>query len=93
MFIAKEFPDWQHQACWLNKGSIDQPHEVIRRFFETYSLPLCRKTLWEMLVGFMNSELADDLSRNDRSDVLFFFQGMIEVLEAGNLISISHNPD
>jgi hypothetical protein len=88
MMSKTDFPKWQHQPFWLNNEGIANPKDVLSQFFETYSLPVCRQQLWELLTGFMNSELADDMDRNDRSDMLFFYQGLGELVEAANVLSL-----
>lgn len=88
MISKTDFPEWQYQPFWLDKEDIKKPKEVIQQFFETYSLPVCRQQLWEMLTGFMNSDMADDMDKNDRGDLLFFYQGLGELVEAANVLSL-----
>ncbi len=87
MISNNDFPEWQYKPFWLNKEEIDQPQDVLQQFFETYSLPVCRTNLWELLTGFMNSEQADDMDRNERSDMLYFYRGLSELIEVSNLMA------
>lgn len=79
------YPEWQNKPFWLNNDEIKNPVEVLQQFYETYSLPVCRNHLWDLVMGFMNSEMADDLNRNERSDLLYFYQGLGELVEAAYL--------
>ncbi len=42
------YPEWQYKPFRLDKEGMKDPMGVVHRFFETYSLPLCRNGLWEL---------------------------------------------
>ena len=70
------------------------PYQVIREFFERYSLRECQAELWRLLSAAFASEDADNWDKQDRGNAVFFCRNVDEVLKALHEIKdqLSMNP-
>lgn len=75
--------------CKLSAEEINDPHLVIRQFFDFASLPNCREYLWEWLKatvsGTFNTELVE---KDQRCDIVCFYEHIEKLVEAAHLISL-----
>src|SRR5688572_28892586 len=79
-------PQWYNQPLRLNKDQKRDPLIVMEEFFQCYHLNETRQTLWEWLTEVVSSSQSITNGVHDRSDHMFFYEKIEELIEAAFII-------
>lgn len=103
-FISENPADMR--PIWMSQNEIEVPDNLLRQFFQDYSLSDCRFFLWQMLSASVATENKNSEAGN--GELIYFFENLIPAIEAMYLIvktepllelgvdgksNVSHQPD
>jgi hypothetical protein len=70
----------------LSKKEIKKPITVVNDFFSFADLPQVRTIMWEWLKITVTGSYSKSLSRDERSDLLYFYEQLQKLIEAAHLL-------
>ncbi len=77
------------QPYHLEPEEIKNPHLVIHRFFDYANIHQQRRHLWDWLrTTVSGSYCSPQLARDQRSDMLYFYEHLQRLIEAAHLIHL-----
>jgi hypothetical protein len=80
-------PQWYNQPLRLNEEQKRNPLEVFEEFFQCYHLNETRQIFWDWLTEVVSSLRSISSDSNDRSNHMYFYEKMEELIEAAFIIT------
>lgn len=84
-----DYPSWELKPRKLSKEEMQEPLQVIRDFFMDAHLPEIREQLWEFLKTTVTGNYCSVLNRQERSNLVHFYEKLEKLIEASHLLSKS----
>jgi hypothetical protein len=70
----------------LSKEETENPMQVVHDFFSYGHIPEIREQLWELLFATVTGNFCKMLSRQERSNMVYFYTRLEKVIEAVHII-------
>jgi len=83
----QDYPSWELKPRKLSREERENPLEVVRDFFSYGHLPEIREQLWELLKTTVTGNYSKMLTRQERSNMLYFYERLEKLIEAVHMIS------
>ena len=84
-FSGKSFnqhPEWFNTPLRLNEQERNDPFLVLKEFFQCYHLNEMREIMWDWTVTVVSSPYSISSDHHERSNHLFFYEKMEQLVEA-----------
>ena len=72
----------------LSKKEIENPMQVIDDFFSYGHIPEIREQYWELLKTAVTGNFSKLLTRQERSNMLYFYERLEKMIETAHLLHI-----
>lgn len=79
-------PQWYNQPLRLTEEQLKDPLPVLDEFFQCYHLNEIRQILWEWFAEVVSSHRSISIESLDRSNHLYFYEKIEEIIEAAFII-------
>lgn len=73
-------------VCKLSSEEIANPQLVFEELFDFAHLPEARSMLWDWLKATVTGTYPEDLSKEERNNILFLYEKMEKLIEAAYLL-------
>jgi hypothetical protein len=83
---SSDYPRWELHPRKLTESEAADPNLVIQSFFDYASLPQVREQLWLFLETMVTGSFNKDCSKEERIELLYFFQQLEKLIEAAHVI-------
>lgn len=82
----QDYPSWELKPRKLSPEETEDPLLVIQDFFTYAHLPEIREQLWEMLKTMVTGGYCHVLKRQERADLMHFYEKLEKLIEAAHLL-------
>lgn len=82
----RDYMEWELKPRELTKEEIANPYLVINDLFDFAHLPSIREMLWQWLKATVTSTYCIYLDRNEKYDLIYFYEKIQKLIEAAHLI-------
>lgn len=73
--------------CFLTPEEMNEPREVIARFFEYAHLSDLRAQLWNWLSATVSGDFISDLKSHERSEIMYLYNQLQKLIEANFILN------
>lgn len=80
------YPNWQDKPFRLDLDEIENPYQVVDRFFDDRTLPEHRAILWELLSAALSGSSAECFTAREGGEWVLYFRELEELIEASYII-------
>jgi hypothetical protein len=91
MKTYNQHPQWHNQPLRLTTEQKQNPNLIIDEFFECFHLNEVREILWAWLTEIISSPNSISTNPLERSNHIYFYEKVEELIEAAYIIQKKHN--
>jgi hypothetical protein len=87
MHDKKFYKNLSAEELWhLSKEAVENPQDIIFRFYDTFNLARSHERLWEMMKITLSSQDINDWDEVQRSNCIHFYELLTDLIKANYML-------